>query len=149
MTTRRSLVQCGAGLLFGIDAVVIQDRELADLWSRFLSVARRLDRAWAHVEARHADYNPDQMSALFERADALGHEHDRIVKLIAAQRSASWRGVTIKLLTWRRTANLSEFKIPDADAALAFSAYLDALRLKLGAPSGILRRSRIERGRAV
>jgi len=135
MTTRRSLVQGGAGLLFGIDAAAIQDRELADLWSRFLSIAGQLDRAWALVDARRADAEPNRLSALFEQADAIGHEHDRIVRKIAARRAASWHGVTVKLLTWRRTANLSEFNLPDADATLAFSAYLDALRLSGSAGS--------------
>lgn len=89
MTTRRSLVQCGAGLLFGVDAVAAQDRELADLWSRFLSISGRLDRAWALVDARLANAEPNQLSALFERADAVGHEHDRIVRKIAARPAAS------------------------------------------------------------
>jgi hypothetical protein len=72
---------------------------------------------------------------LFDRADAIGHEHDRIVREIAARRAVSWQGVTVKLLTWRRSANLSEFNLPDADAAIAFSAYLDALRLSGAAGS--------------
>ena len=129
MTTRRSLVQCGAGFLFGVDPIAILDLDLAGLWSRFLSVEARLDRAWALVEERPANADPARLSALFDRADAIGHEHDRIVRRIAAQSAASWQGVAIKLLTWRRTANLSEFNLPDADNALAFSAYLDALRL--------------------
>ena len=129
MTTRRSLVQGGAGLLFGGDAIAVPDMDLAGLWSRFLSVEARLDHAWALVEERPANADSAQLSALFDRADAVGHEHDRLVRRFAAQSAASWQGVTIKLLTWRRTANLSEFNLPDADKALAFSAYLDALRL--------------------
>lgn len=129
MTTRRSLVQCGAGFLFDVDPIAAPDMDLAGLWSRFLSVEARLDHAWALVEARPANANSARLSALFDRADAIGHEHDYIVRRIAAQSAVSWHGVAIKLLTWRRTASLSEFNLPDADVALAFSAYLDALRL--------------------
>jgi hypothetical protein len=136
MTTRRSLVQCGAGLVFGTDPEAIADIDLAGLWSRFLRVKRQLDRAWALVETQRADAEPHELTALFEWADAIGHEHDCIVRKIAARSAASWRGVTIKLLTWRRTANLGKFNLPDPEAALAFSAYLDALRLSgvMGSP---------------
>ncbi len=129
MTTRRSLVQCSAGFLFGIEPAAIPDVELAGLWGRLLGVERRLDRAWSLVEAGRAEANSDELSALFERADAIGHEHDNMVRRIAARPALSWHGVTIKLLTWRRTANLSEFNPPDAEVALAFSTYLDALGL--------------------
>lgn len=130
MTTRRSLVQCSAGLLAGIDLAPIPDLQLAHLWSRFVRAEARLESAWALAAERSDDC---AFSELSDAADAMGHEHDRIVQQIAAQPASSWQGVTIKLLTWRRTANLSEFNLPDADAALAFSVYLDALRLCPGA----------------
>jgi hypothetical protein len=127
MTTRRSLIQCSAAILFSADAIAAPDGELAELWRQFLRVERRLDRALSLVEARLDDRA--RLSELLERADTVGHEHDDLVRRIAARRASSWQGVMIKLLSWRRTANLSEFKLPDADVALAFSAYLDALRL--------------------
>lgn len=125
MTTRRTLG--GAGLLLGINGDA--DQTLAELWGRLLRVEWRLDHAWALVERGSAHSNSAASIALFERADAIGHEYDCIVQQIASQPASSWEGVTIKLLAWRRTANLSELDLPDADTALAFSAYLDALRL--------------------
>jgi hypothetical protein len=105
------------------------DRALATLRRHFLEAHARLAAAWEAVE--RAQFNDDDELAgrLVDRADASGHEHDRIVRRIAAQSAVSWHGVAIKLLTLRRTANLGEFNLPDADAPLAFSAYLDALRL--------------------
>lgn len=135
MTTRRSIVQCAAGLLLGVEAGTVSDAKLAILWSQFLSVERHLDQAWARVDAHVSRSEPGELAMLSDAADAIGHEHDLIVHRIAAQPASSWQGVTIKLLAWRRTASLSASNPPDTDTALAFSAYCDALRLCPGAAS--------------
>jgi|GEM_PF-6167670 len=143
VVTRREIVAGAAALSFADSqpsAALLSpsgpgvDRVLAALWRHFLEEDARLAAAWEAVD--RAQCSDDQLAGrLFDRADAIGHEHDHIVRRIAAQPSASWHGVTIKLLTWRRSANLSEFNLPDADAAIAFSAYLDALRFSGAAGS--------------
>lgn len=137
VVTRREIVAGAAALSFADPqpsaallkpAALSADRVLAALWRHFLEADTRLAAAWEAAD--RAQWSDDGLAGrLVDRADAIGHEHDRIVRKIAARRASSWQGVTVKLLTWRRTANLSEFHLPDADAALAFSAYLDALRL--------------------
>jgi hypothetical protein len=107
----------------------VPDANLSGLWGRFLNVERQLDQAWARVAAHGSRVEPRELAMLSDAADAIGHEHDHIVRQIAAQPASTWQGVAIKLLTWRRTANVGEFNLPDAEVALAFSAYLDALRL--------------------
>ncbi|HVK79523.1 MAG TPA: hypothetical protein VM915_02830 [Verrucomicrobiae bacterium] len=104
-----------------------KDQVLLDLWHRFLDLESRLD--WAWLAADSTEKSLAKFDHLASLADAIGHEHDRIVQRIAAQSASSWQGVTIKLLTWRRIVRLSELNLADADAALAFSVYLDALRL--------------------
>jgi hypothetical protein len=66
-------------------------------------------------------------------ARGKGHEHDRIVQQIASQRAKSWQGVAVKLLAWRRIVDFGGCYRLDPDEALAFSAYLDVLRLCPGA----------------
>ncbi|MBL8559193.1 MAG: hypothetical protein JNM47_10770 [Hyphomonadaceae bacterium] len=137
VVTRREIVGGAAALSFadsqpsaallnpsGLSA----DRVLAALWRHFLEADTRLAAAWEAVDRAQCG-DGELAGGLVDRADVIGHEHDCIVRKIAARPAASWQGVTVKLLTWRRTANLSEFNLPDADVALAFSAYLDALRL--------------------
>lgn len=136
LVTRREIVASAAvfvaefkPLIAGLDTTTRDDWAFGTLWRQFLDAETRLAAAWKAVECVRSDDVGDAAAI----ADSIGHEHDRIVQQIAAQPASSWEGVTIKLLTWRRTANLSEFNLPDADTALAFSAYLDALRLCPGA----------------
>lgn len=144
VVTRRAVVAGVASLSFAEPqssgallsaSAATEDRALATLWRHFLEAHARLAAAWGAVERAQFSEDDELAGRLVDRADAVGHEHDRIVRRIAAQSAASWQGVTIKLLTWRRTANLSDSKLPDADAALAFSVYLDALRLSGAAGS--------------
>ncbi len=136
LVTRREIVASSAvsvaefkPLAAGPDTTTRDNLAFGTLWRQFLDAETRLAAAWKAVDRIRSD-DIDRAAAT---ADAIGHEHDRIVQQIAAQPASSWQGVTIKLLTWRRTANLSEFNLPDADTALAFSTYLDALRLCPGA----------------
>jgi hypothetical protein len=133
VTSHDTFVEERASFLLRVCAGPSSDRALTTLWHRFLGVEARLAGAWAAVDCAQVGCAPTTMQHLVERADAFGHEHDRIVQQIASRPALSWSGVAIKLMAWRRIAKLHEFNLPDADASLAFSAYLDALRLSLGA----------------
>ena len=109
------------------------DGALASLWRCFREADAKLAAAWAAFDQAHSGNDQNLAEALFDRADAIGHEYDRVVRRIAAQPAASWEGVTLKLRTWRRATDLRETGVLDADAALAFSTYLDAIRLTSGA----------------
>jgi hypothetical protein len=109
------------------------DPELAELWSRLMEIERRLEAAWAAVDAqleRRSGAALSEVQDLADAADRLGFEHDDLVRRIGAAPARSWRGVTLKLMACRLQLTAARGRgALEPHEELMLSAYLDALRL--------------------